>query len=1050
MSAAYAASRPDAENFMPSIYLVRSRLCAAGLLTGLTSTIAHADALTVSSARTTAVTSAAASNSSAGDITVTSAGSVTLSDSGPVVTINSSNALTNSGTITSTADSAATALLVDGSGGVTTTIVNDGTIGVTGSNGSGNYGIRIVNGSVTGSISSGASSAISVVGTSSFGLSLEAPFTGDISLASVGVTGADSVGVSITAPLTGNLSLSGTNYVYGADATGLLVAAPITGAIVNSSTMTVGQPATTTTDSDGDSVSVAAAAGIAAVHIADDVSGGLLNDRYYVDSDGERVAAADVTSSDTLVAGAIGGVDGTTGLLVAPLSAGSGDVVVGAVGTVGTDDGYGIVDRGSITSAGTVAGFSSTAVQIAGDTTTGARTIIDQGLINQENGSISATATGNSTGVIATAIEIGANASVPTIVNQGAIGATTTLVSTTDVGTSRGIVINAGGTVNSIVNSGTIGVTTTGGSGGAAIAILDASGTLGSIDNSGTIFASGATQTAIDLRAGSQAVIVTNSGSITGDILFGSGGSTYESASGSLSGTLAFGSGSNLLSLSGTTSLTTPITLASGGSLAVDVSGNSTLNLGTSAPALSSLSVSGQSQLVVPVSSTTTGIAVSGAASFTDQSSISLVITDQPGSSPITVLRAVGGITTDHLSTLISDSSVPFLYTLSDYGIDGDALTVTLHQKTGTEAGFAAGLAPLFDQSLVAFGNGTTFQAIANLADQSSVMAAYRQITPPGYGTLPIRLAQSLHAAGSGAVRGRLDALAASPAGNDPYSGKLMPWVQESANLLRKSDAADDPGFSSDNFALSFGADYPLTPSLAVGIGATFQWADVDIDGMTAVSTKPFNVRSKMIDLYAGWHRGPFFVQLVGGYGSSRYDFQRQIDIADLSVAQSAQWNGTQLSGDLVAGLRLHAGRFTIEPSNSLSYLRLRQKGYTTTGGGDLDLTVDGKSDTALLNTTRLSLGYSLPAGDESSFGLSLRGGYAQQLKKDLSPLTARFVAGGSSFDLTSAALRGRSVQAGAGVSYQLPGFYVGLNGDRREEGSFSDTAFTLTARIAF
>jgi len=1029
--------------------LVRPEFCVAGLLTSLAG-IAHADPLTISSATTSPVTTAAASNASAGDITIGSAGSVIVSDAGPAVTVNSSNGLDNSGTIESSADSDATAVLVDGSGGIATTIVNDGTIGITGSNGAGNYGIRIVGDSVSGSISSGSSSLISVVGESSFGVSIEAPFTGDVALTSVSVSGADSTAISITAPLTGDLSLAGTNYAYGADATGLFVGVSLDGAIVNNGTMTAGQPATTTTDSDGDTVSAAAAAGIAAVHIAADVSGGLLNNRYYVDSDGAVVADDDATSSDTLVTGAITGIDGTTALLVAP-STGGGDIVVGTVGTIGTDDGYGIVNRGTISSAGTVAGFSATAILIAGDGTTGAQTTVEQGFINQANGSISASVISTSSAsTTATAIEIGANATVPTIVNQGTIGASTSVATVTDSAISRGIVIDAGAQVGSIVNSGTIGATSSNISGGTATAILDLSGTLTSIDNSGTLFASGATKTAIDLTAGSQTVSVSNSGTITGDILFGSGDSTYQSASGTLSGSLAFGSGDNLLSLSGTTAFTNAITLADGGSLAVDLADSSSLNLNNSPLQLSSLTASGQSEIIVPISSATAGISVTGGASFTDSSSISLVVTEQPGTDPITVLRAGGGVTTDHLSTLISASAVPYLYTLTDYGIDGDALTVTLHQKTGTEAGFTPGMAALFDQSMIAFGNGTTFQAIANLSDKASLFSAYRQITPPGYGTLPIRLAQSLHAAGTGIVRGRLDALAASPPGTDPDSGRLMPWVQESANLLRKGDAGDDPGFSSDNFGISFGADYPLSTSLAIGGAATFQWDDVHIDGMTSVSNKPFSVTSKMVDLYAGWHRGPFFVQLVGGYGWSRYNFQRQIDIASVSVAQSARWTGSQISGDIIAGLRLKTGRFTIEPSDSLSYVRLRQKGYTTSGGGDLDLAVDGKSDKALLNTARLSVGYNLPLGEESSIGLALRGGYATQLSTDVTPLTASFLAGGSSFDLTSAGLHGNSVQAGAGLSFQTTGLLVGLNGDRREEGRYSDTSFTLTARIAF
>ena len=116
----------------------------AALAAGLSTTSAQADPLSVSTARTTAVATATAANDSAGDVSVTSAGSIIVEDEGPALLVNSDNDVTNEGTIGSSASTGATALRVDASGGRSATITNDGTISVTGSEGSGNYGIRIV------------------------------------------------------------------------------------------------------------------------------------------------------------------------------------------------------------------------------------------------------------------------------------------------------------------------------------------------------------------------------------------------------------------------------------------------------------------------------------------------------------------------------------------------------------------------------------------------------------------------------------------------------------------------------------------------------------------------------------------------------------------------------------------------------------------------------------------------------------------------------------------------------------------------------------------
>ena len=1022
----------------------------APLAAALIATPVLADPLTVSSAQTTDVATATASNGTPGDITVNSGASIIVTDVGPAVTINSSNNLTNNGTIQSSAVSGATAVLVNGSGPLTTTINNVGTIGVTGTGGTGNYGIRITGAGAAGTITSGSAGTISVAGDNSFGLSIEAPFTGNVAVDNVAVSGLNSIGVSVTAPLTGNLTVAGTNSSSGANRTGVLVAAPVSGALIFNGTLTGGQAATTITNTDGTTTPVSAVAGLAGIHVGASLGGGFLINRFYVDSTGALVADSAATSADTLFTAQLTETAGTTGVLIAPLAATGTDVHLSAVGAAGTDDGYGFVNKGTITSAGSTSGITATAVRIAGASASGltSNVVIDQGLINRTNGEISVT-TSEATG---TAISIGANATVPAIVNQGSIDADASITTTGATASTYGIDIGAGARVTAITNSGSIGAAVSG-TGGTATAIRDQSGTLASITNSGVITATGTIARAIDLSAGTGQQTVTNSGKITGDILFGSGGGTYAATSGSLNGTLAFGAGTNQLTLDGTSVFTTPVTVANGGTLGVRLQGGSSLSLGSTPPVLSSLSAAGQSQLAVPVAASGPGLGVTGAASFTDQSSVKLIITQQVGSAPITVLTAGGGITTDHLSTLIGGTSTPFLYSLGGYTIDGGALEVTLHQKTGVEAGFAPGVAPLFDQSLVAFGNGAAFQAVANLPDQKSLLAAYRQIEPPGFGTMPIRLAQDLQSAGAGVVRGRLEALVAAPPGESSSiddSAKIAPWIEENVSLLRHADSVADPGFRSNTFDLSVGADYALAKTLAVGVAGTFAWNDIHIDGMTAVDDKPFSVDSLMADVYAGWHKGPFFAQLVGGYAHNHYDFHRQINIGSLSAAQTARWNGYQISGDLVGGMNFRFGRLTVQPSDAFSYIKLHQSGYQTSGGGDFDLRVQGKSDTASLNTAKLKLGYRVPLSEDTDLDFAIRAGYIVNTNKHVNPLTAQFTSGGSPFEMSTVAYRGSAFQEGGSIAYEMPGFYIGLTGDRRQESQFSDTQLAVTLRTAF
>ncbi len=564
---------------------------------------------------------------------------------------------------------------------------------------------------------------------------------------------------------------------------------------------------------------------------------------------------------------------------------------------------------------------------------------------------INATASGGT----AIGIHIGAGATVPTILNQGSI---TSLVNSSN-GNAYGVQIDAGGNVQSLTNSGTI--TATGAGGGQfSYGISDASGTLTSVTNSGTITAStssGATAVAIDLSAGTTAQTVTNSGTISGDIAFGTGGGTYSANSGTLTGGLSFGGGTSAIQLAGSSLFNGPISV-NGGSLGVTLADSSTLALQEALP-LSSISATGQSKLILPVLSSGTVETVTGTASFTGQSTIGIRIEDPNTAPTITLLTAAGGLTTDHPGTLLDPSLLPYLYTLTGQTITANDIDITLARKTGAEAGFAPGIAPLYDQSFAALGSGAVFQTIANLPDQKSVLAAYRQIEPGNYGSATLRIAQSLESAASDRMQARTDALLWAP----PTKGASFGvWGAQDFQDYRKSDSQTDPGYRGSLWGFSFGVDHRIGKNLFAGLLMSFDWADTNIDGVsTTKDIKPLRQSGQKLTFYSGGHAGPIFAQFAITAGHDRYHSDRAIDIADFTTTKDAVWNGHQLAAQATIGGRFRFGRAWIEPSDTFSWLQVHENGYTEQNGNVLNLAVSSEKINGDTNAAKLAAGYAIP-----------------------------------------------------------------------------------------
>ncbi len=1017
------------------------RAATAALLLG-TALPALADPLTISGGQSTPVTTATAANNTPGDITISSSGSI-LVTGGVAATINSNNILTNGGSIGSSAASNSTAVLIDGTSNLTNAnFINNGTISLNGTGGSGNIGILVANGSVAGSIQAAYLSSILVTGDKAFGLSVTAPFTGNIDVRTVNVSGTGSSAVAITAPVTGNVTVEGTTTNAGGGGYGVLVSAPITGRLSNGGSISVG----TSAGYDTSGNAVAGLIANAGVRISANVGGGFLNDRYYIDSTGARVPTASVdTTVDVLVTSLVTSTGNAPTVWIGPDPSNPQPVTLGAVGTGA--DAYAIDNLGIIRSVAGNNGLATTALQIGGG---GATTTLVGGITSQASSIIEALATDGT----ATAVSLQAGAVVPALVNAGnidSIASQSAAAGSTPAGkggSAYGIVIAPGASLPSITSSGIISATANG-TGNTATAILDQSGTLASITNSGSISAIRTDTTvaarAIDLSAGTGPVTVTNSGTIAGDIVFGNGATTLALTGGSISGAIAFGSGNNTLALSNVATLSSPIT--SGAPLNITLADSSSLNLTQGPATINTVSATGTSSLIVPTRGTAPGLTVNGTASFIGASTVSLSLQSLALNQSIIVISAAGGLTTDHPATLLNGGISPYLFTSSAPTLTATTLSVDLTRKTAAEIGLSVGQGNLYNASIPALAANTPeAAAIANLPDQAAVVSAYRQITPPSFGHAAVRAAESFADSGFGAASERLASLADT---RTKHSGDLGAWVQEIGDRVNSNGGTEETAFSSSTLGIAAGVDKPLLGLDAVGIAVLSSWTSVKQQVAPGLPVTPVQINSVGISPYAQYSWKSVFIQATALAARVTYSSTRSLSIGSVADTVGANWNGSQFGAGLTLGGHFRRGHFELTPTNSLYWTSLHQGGYTEIGGGAFNLAVDSMNQTLLTNTSRLSLTYLYPYGEGDLFA-EVHGAYVHQFKQANNPTIAHFLTSGESITLPQEAENAEKYGYGGQLGY-LQGpvkFVVGY--DRRENSAYKDQQVALSATMSF
>ena len=1019
---------------------MRKYLLASTCLLAVASIPVHAET-SIGTATTAPVRTSTIKSGAADDIKITSAGSIKTTS--PVaVTIDSNNKLTNEGTIEISNVNNATGILANA--GVTGTINNaasgkiiidepyaptdadnDGDIDGPFAIGTGRTGIATA-GAFTGNITN--SGSITIEGNDSAGIRLGGTLTGNfVHDGKTSVLGDRALGVGLQ-DVEGNVRLAGTITAQGVDAVAARVDGNINGALVVQGTLGASGYRYTSAPADASKLDADdLLQGGPALSVEGNVSGGIIlavppKDNSTTDNDEDDDGIEDAKEVSALVRS----YGAAPAMRIGSISEA---VTIGPV--AGTGTGFGLVIDGGISGSGVYAGINANGLQVGG---LGGTVTIAGGIGIGSSGSVKAGSNGGS----ATAIQLGSGATTPEIRNAGTVEATG---GSSAASISTGIVIETGADVQTIRNSGTINAKA-GGNDATAIAIVDKSGSVDLVENSGAINASGALATsdrnvAVDLSANGtgatirQTAVAANAKApaITGDIRFGGGDDLFDIADGSVKGNSSFGAGDNRLNLAGDATYAgkasfgagadtlalagssqfsgsadfgggTDIMTISGTSrfsgslvnaqgLAVSVSGG-TFDMAGSAQ-IASLAVTGEGVLGVTVGgSADTALQVSGAASFDTGSTLAIRLANvQDAEGEHVVLQA--GTLTGANNLTASTTLLPFLYKGS-LSANANQVIVSVARKNATELELNRSEASGFDAAYAALANDEEVEDIfLAITDGDQFRSQLGQMLPEHEGGLFETVTSGSRA---------LARFLADPKGPFKDEGSWGYWIAQAGWGTSKS-RGDTAGYDVSGWGISAGAERKT------GIG-NFGASVGYLNGKNKNDDNHNEMRADQWELAGYWRliSGNWLAHARVSGAKIKVDGSRHfigaLDGEEIIKTMKADRDGTLWSASGSVGHDLRSGNFSIRPNVAVDYYKLKEDGYTETGGGDaLDLTIAERDSDELAVSGTVALGLDLGGLDQYDgwYRFELEGGRRQIVGGSLGVTVAEFD-GGTPFTL--------------------------------------------------
>lgn len=1034
----------------------------------------------ISNARTTPIVTSTATGTARDDVRFAAGGVLTLS-SGVAVTVDSNNSVDlDSGSSITMANSAdgSTAILVGP--GVTAGNVtvggsitvsdnidtypdtdNDGDVDGPIANGANRFGVRLTGTTpLTGNVLVESGAVVLIEGANSRAVSIERGLIGNVAnFGSLRAVGDNAVGFATTGNVTGSVFLGGPVTAQGLGANAVNVQGDVTGRLTLQADIAATGYRYTTRPSDTVVAKLEAddlLQGGSAVVVAGNVGGGVLLDIRPADNsttstDEDNDGIQDASEGNA----AISSFGGQAALTVGSTTRATTLGVVGA----GTNEGYGLINRGTITGDGVYNGINGSAVQLG----VGQAVTIAGGVRNE--GGI--TALGRNGG--ATAVTIASGVSTPRFDNTGAITAGVSSTSATSQAT--GITIAAGANLPALFNNNSI-LATAGGAATTSTAIRDLSGTLTSIQNAGAlqsiiapdadtgVVVAGATAIAVDVSANTTGVTyrqygetstpseadpdsdgdgVTNSNEpyTIGDIRFGSGADTLSLENGVITGAVAFGAGADRLNITGGGVLRGAIT-DSDGLLAVNIA-NGTLDARQpSATSISSLNIGADGDLIVtldPATGTNSGFRVNGAATVATGAGLGVRFNSLiTGPQRFTVIDA-NSLTIGTIDQTATQANSPYLFVVSA-GADvaaGDVY-VDARRRTAAEAGLNTVETQAFDAVYASLGSSTVLRdAFISQTGREGFIELYEQMLPDHSGGPLLSLASGVDAV-TRALTGRNATVA---------PGETSAWLQE-INFYADKDKTDSYGFRSEGFGVAGGIERGTSLG-AVGLSVAFTSSDIEDPEAEAEEILSANLVELGLYWRAQGQAWTTWARAAGGYAT--LDSTRQLVTPNINLINQSTWNGFTLALAGGASYERNFGRLNIRPEAYVEYFGLNEDGHTEEGlTPGFNLEIEDREGHMLAGVAAVNIGYGF--GSNGWIRPEIKLGWRQNISVDPGDTIARFATGGSAFTLSPESIEGGGPIAGFSLSVGNDLGRISVTADAEQIEDY--VRYTLLLRASF